>query len=194
MTSATMLLPSALICEDDGLQVVAIRTALLNAGYQVVGEAIEGRQAVEMANGLNPGLVLMDIKMPGLINGIAAVREILQTRSIPIVMLTAYSDDALVNAAIDAGACAYLVKPITSEQLLPAIKMAMARFQEMHEAADMNEALQTRKLVERANGIYREREQLADADAFRALQKISRDKRQTMKQTAVEIIRASESL
>ncbi|MCW3054573.1 MAG: response regulator [Chthonomonadales bacterium] len=196
MTSETMISSSALICEDDGLQVVAIRTALIKAGYQVIGEATEGRQAVEMAKDLKPDLVLMDIKMPGLISGIAAVREILQALPMPIIMLTAYSDDELIDAAIDAGACAYLVKPVTSEQLLPAIKTAMARFHDLQEAihasTEMNEALETRKLVERANGIYREQKQLSEADAFRALQKISRDKSQTMKQTAVEIIRMIE--
>jgi response regulator NasT len=177
---------------------MAIRKALVRAGYQVVGEAMEGRKAIELARELKPDLVLMDINMPGPVNGIAATREILQTDPMPIIMLTAYSDDESVNSALDAGACAYLVKPITSEQLLPAIKLAMARFQDLqealHETADMREALETRKLVEKAKGIYMQRRQLTENDAFRAIQKISRDKCQPMKQTALEIIKASELL
>jgi len=188
----------ALICEDEGVTVMQIRKALVRAGYQVVGEAMDGRKAVDLAKELRPDLVLMDINMPGPIDGIAATREILQTLPMPIIMLTAYSDDESVNAALDAGACAYLVKPITSEQLLPAIKLAMARFQDLqealHETADVKEALETRKLVERAKGIYMERKGLSEADAFRALQKLSRDKCQPMKQTAQEIIKASELL
>lgn len=197
MTSERSFPLNALICDDDGSQVMAIRAALLKAGYRVVGEASEGRQAVEMAKELKPDLILMDIKLPGLIDGIVAVQEIIQDLPVPIVMLTAYSDDELVNAAIEAGACAYLVKPISSEQLLPTVKMATARFQILKEAlkdsADVKEALETRQLVERAKEIYRERNQLSEADAFRALQTISRDKSQTLKQTAVEILQASES-
>lgn len=198
MTSEKSLPPSALICDDDGSQVMAIRAALLKTGYRVVGEASEGRQAVDMAKELQPDLVLMDIKLPGPISGIAAVQEILQVLPVPIIMLTAYSDDALVSAAIDAGACAYLVKPIGSEQLMPAVKMATARFQILKEAlqdsADVKEALETRQLVERAKAIYMEREQVSEADAFRALRIMSRDKSRALKQTAVEIIQSSENL
>lgn len=196
MTSQMSLPLSALICDDDGAQVLALRAALVKAGYQVVGEAAEGRQAVEMARELKPDLVLMDIKLPGPIHGIAAVQEIVQVFPVPIIMLTAYSDDALVNAAIEAGACAYLVKPISSEQLLPAVKVAMARFQALKAAlddsADVKEALETRQLVERAKEIYRERHHLSEADAFRALQRLSWNKSQALKQTAVEIIQAGE--
>ena len=198
MTSEKSLPPSALICDDDGSQVMAIRAALMKTGYRVVGEASEGRQAVDMAKELQPDLVLMDIKLPGPISGIAAVQEILQVLPVPIIMLTAYSDDALVSAAIDAGACAYLVKPIGSEQLMPAVKMATARFQILKEAlqdsADVKEALETRQLVERAKAIYMEREQVSEADAFRALRIMSRDKSRALKQTAVEIIQSSENL
>ncbi len=188
----------ALICDDDGAQVLAIRAALLKAGYRVVGEASEGRQAVEMAQELKPDLILMDIKLPGLINGITAVQEIVQNLRVPIIMLTAYSDAALVNGAIEAGACAYLVKPISGEQLLPAVNMAIARFQALKEAsedsADVKEALETRQLVERAKEIYMERRHLPEADAFRTLQRMSRAKSQGLRQTAVEIIQTSESL
>ncbi len=199
MTSETSTPPQrALICEDEGVTVMQIRKALMRAGYDVVGEAVEGRKAIDMAQALKPDLILMDINMPGPIDGIAATREILKHAPIPIIMLTAYSDDAYVDNALDAGACAYLVKPITSEQLLPAIKLAMSRFSTLQdairEATDMKDALETRKLVEKAKGILMQRRQLSEADAFRQVQKISRDKCQTMKITAQEIIKASELL
>ena len=188
----------ALICEDEGVTVMQIRKALVRAGYNVVGEAVEGRAAIQMAQDLKPDLILMDINMPGPIDGIAATREILQHQPVPIIMLTAYSDDNYVDSALDAGACAYLVKPITSEQLLPAIKLAIGRFHTLQtaidEATDLKEALETRKLVERAKGILMERQQLSESDAFRKIQKISRDKCQTMKLTALDIIKASEIL
>src|SRR5262249_23258044 len=111
-----------LICEDEGVTVMALRKALVRAGYEVVGEAVDGRSAIDMALSLKPDLILMDITMLGSTDGIVATREILQVMPIPIIMLTAYSDEDYVDAALDAGACAYLVKPITSEQLLPALK------------------------------------------------------------------------
>lgn len=198
MTPEALPIQRALICEDEGVTVMQIRKALVRAGYDVVGEAVEGRKAIEMAQELKPDLILMDINMPGPIDGIAATREILKHQPVPIIMLTAYSDDSYVDNALDAGACAYLVKPITSEQLLPAIKLAMSRFQALQdaikEATDIKDALETRKMVERAKGVLMDRRQLSESDAFRQMQKISRDKCQTMKVTAQEIIKASELL
>ncbi len=198
MTPEALPIQRALICEDEGVTVMQIRKALVRAGYDVVGEAVEGRKAIEMAQELKPDLILMDINMPGPIDGIAATREILKHQPVPIIMLTAYSDDSYVDNALDAGACAYLVKPITSEQLLPAIKLAMSRFQALQdaikEATDIKDALETRKMVERAKGVLMDRRSLSESDAFRQMQKISRDKCQTMKVTAQEIIKASELL
>lgn len=198
MTSEKATAQRALICEDEGVAVMAIRKALTRAGYEVVGEAVEGRQAIDLARDLKPDLVLMDINMPGPVDGIAATREILQNQPVPIIMLTAYSDNAYVDAALDAGACAYLVKPVTSEQLIPAIRTAIARFHTLQtalqEATDLRDALETRKLVERAKGILMDRRQLAESEAFHAIQKMSRDKCQTMRQTALDIIKASEIL
>lgn len=198
MTSMKAPLQRALICEDEGVTVMQLRKALVRAGYEVVGEAVEGARAIELAKQLNPDLVLMDINMPGSIDGIGATREILQNQAVPVIMLTAYSDDSYVDAALDAGACAYLVKPITSEQLLPAIRTATSRFHTLQtalqEATDLREALETRKLIEKAKGILMERRQMAESDAFYYIQKMSRDKCQTMKQTAQAIITASEIL
>jgi response regulator NasT len=183
----------ALICEDEGMTVMMLRRALLAAGYEVVGEAAEGGKCVELAREHKPDFILMDITMPGM-DGIEATRRIMQERPVAIIMLTAYSEGHNVTAALEAGACAYLVKPIESRQLVPAVKAAVARFEAFqaisNENNDLKENLETRKLVERAKGILMERAQLNEADAFRRIQKISRDRCQPMKQTALQIIQA----
>ena len=183
----------AMVCEDEGLTVLMLRQSLIRAGYEVAGETDNGARAVEMAKSLQPDFILMDINLPGM-NGIEAMRNIVNERPVPIIMLTAYSDSLVVEKAISAGACAYIVKPIVGEQLGPAVKTALARFDTMEsiqkENVDLKDALETRKLVERAKGILIDRMKLGEAEAFRKLQKISRDKCQTMKQTASEIIQA----
>lgn len=115
------------ICEDEGMVVMQLRNALRRAGHEVIGEAVEGTAGIELARSLKPDLILMDINMPGM-NGLDATRTILSEQAIPIVMLTAYGDDKSVQDAMDAGACAYLVKPITKDQLLPAVKTAVAQY------------------------------------------------------------------
>jgi response regulator NasT len=198
MASPTKPSQRALICEDEGVTVMQIRKTLVRAGYQVIGEAVEGRRAIDLARDLLPDLILMDINMQGPIDGITATREILQNHPVPIIMLTAYSDDAYVDAALDAGACAYLVKPITSEQLLPAIQAAIVRFQTLQtalqEATDLKEALETRKMVESAKSMRIERRQITESDAFLLIQKMSRDKSQTMRRTALDILKADDTV
>lgn len=183
----------ALICEDEGMTVMMLRRALQSAGYQVIGEAAEGSKCIELARELKPDFILMDINMPG-INGIEATRQITQEQSVAIIMLTAYSEGHNVNAAIEAGACAYLVKPIESRQLVPAVKAALARFEAFQdiskENTDLKDNLETRKIVERAKGILMERTGLSEAEAFRRIQKMSRDRCQPMKTTAQQIIQA----
>jgi response regulator NasT len=187
----------AIICEDEGVTVMQLKKGLQRAGYEVVGEAVEGGRGVELARELEPDFVLMDLTMPGM-DGITATRKIMEERPIPIIILTAYSDNQSVEAALEAGACAYLVKPIDSSQLIPAVITAIARFEMMEnvkrENTSVKDALETRKLVERAKGIVMERKKMTEAEAFRHMQKMSRDKCQTMKQTATEIINADSIL
>ncbi len=187
----------ALICEDEGVTVMQLRKALVRAGFEVVGEAVEGEEGVKLARECEPDFVIMDLNMPGL-DGIQATRRIMDERPTPVIILTAYSDDKSVDDALDAGACAYLVKPVASEQLIPAVKAAIARFDSMEQVRKENEnlkdALETRKMVERAKGIVMARKNIPEAEAFRHLQKISRDKCQTMKVTATEIINADNIL
>ena len=187
----------AIICEDEGVTVMQIKKGLQRAGYEVVGEAVEGGRGVELARELEPDFILMDLTMPGM-DGITATHKIMEERPVPIIMLTAYSDNESVERALEAGACAYLVKPIDSTQLIPAVITAIARFEMMEnvrrENATVKDALETRKLVERAKGIVMDRRTLSEADAFRHMQKMSRDKCQTMKATAQQIIEAASIL
>jgi response regulator NasT len=182
-----------LVCEDEGLTVLKLRRLLTAAGHTVVGEAKDGEECLAQSEQAQPDLVLMDIKMPGL-DGIETTRRLLEKRPVAVVMLTAYSDDETVRAATEAGACAYLVKPVNRCQLLSALHVAASRFAELEqlrrERQDLNEALEARKLVERAKGVLMDRAGLTEAEAFRRLQKASRDQRRPMKQLALEVIEA----
>lgn len=185
----------ALLVEDEGMTILLLQRALTAAGYEVVKAVADGEQAVRAAHELQPDFLMMDINMPRM-NGIDAARLITDERPVPIIMLTAYSDETLVREAISAGACAYLVKPVVIEQIAPAVRTALARFEVLEEAlrenTDLRDSLETRKLVERAKGVLSERLTLTESEAFRRLQKISRDKCQTLKLTALEIMRANE--
>ena len=187
----------AILAEDEGMTVLLLHRALTLAGYEVVKAVPDGEQAVLAARELAPDFLVMDINMPRM-SGIEAARQITLERPIPIIMLTAYSDQALVEEAIAAGACAYLVKPVVAEQVAPAVRTALARFDVLQETrreiTDLHDALETRKLVERAKGILALRLLLSEADAFRRLQKSARDKSLPLKQVALEIIRADELL
>ena len=186
-----------LVVDDEPMVRQTLRAVLERAGH-VVDEAEDGDDCLAAVRRARPDLILMDINMPGPVDGIEATRQILQNQPVPIIMLTAYSDNSYVDAALEAGACAYLVKPITSEQLLPAIRTAISRFQAnqqvVTENSELKDQLETRKKVERAKGILMERQNLSEADAFQAMQKRSRDRCQTMKVTAEEIINAAEIL
>jgi response regulator NasT len=189
--------PTILICEDDGLTTLRLRKALTGLGYKVVGEAKDGEEAVRLADSLAPSAILMDIHMPRM-DGIAATQSIMQSRPTPIVMITAYSDRELVDAALRAGASGYLVKPVSDEQIEPALRVALNKFAELRdltsEVSDLKEALEARKIVERAKGILMRRFQMPEDEAYRRLQKLSRDRRQPLKQTAEQVIAAAELL
>jgi response regulator NasT len=146
---------------------------------------------------LQPDAILMDVRMPKL-DGISATEQIMQARPTAIVMITAYNERELVDAALRAGASGYLVKPVSDEQIEPALKVALSRFGELRdlrgELSDLKQALEARKLVERAKGIFMRRFQLAEDEAYQRLQKLSRDRRQSLKETAQQVIAAVELL
>jgi response regulator NasT len=171
-----------------------LREALTEQGYLVVGEVGDGQSAVSMARELDPDVVLMDIKMPGL-DGIEAAQILTQEKIAPVVLLTAYSQRDLIERAKEAGVVGYLVKPFRESDLAPAIELALARFAEFRaleaEVDNLTEALETRKKVEQAKGILMEKQGMTEAEAFRKIQKMSMNTRKPMKEVAEAIILAN---
>lgn len=183
------------IADDEGVIRLGLRAILEEQGYQVVGEAADGRRALDLTAKLHPDLIFLDIKMPG-VDGLQAARALLQDRAVPVIVLTAYADREFVERAREAGVLAYLVKPVREGDLRPAIEMAMGRFREIQmlrgEIGDLEETLRTRKLVERAKGILMRRDGVDEAQAFARLQKQARDARKTMKEIAETILAGDE--
>ncbi len=180
-----------LIAEDETIIRLDLRGLLESNGFEVVGEARDGEEAVALARELEPDFVIMDVKMPRL-DGIEAARRILDERPIPIVMLTAYGQDELVSRAVEAGVFGYLVKPFRESDLLPAIKTARARHEELtalrEEAESLAEALVARKAIERAKGLLMEKEGLSEQDAFARLRKASQVSGRPLKVVAEAVV------
>jgi response regulator NasT len=176
-----------LIAEDEALIRLDLREMLEEEGFDVVGEAADGEQAVALATKLHPDLVICDIKMPKM-DGIQAAAQITEARIAPVVMLTAFSQRDLIERARDAGAMAYLVKPFQKRDLLPAIEMASSRFAEMRaleaEVTGLRERLEARKLIERAKGMLMTRHGLSEPEAFRWIQRAAMDNRTSMRAVA----------
>ncbi len=165
-----------LIAEDETIIRLDLRSLLEKNGFDVCGEAKDGEEAVLLARSLEPDVAIMDVKMPRL-DGIEAARKILDERPIPIVMLTAYGQEELVSRAVEAGVFGYLVKPFREQDLLPAIRTARARHEELsavrEEAESLAEALAARKAIERAKGILMAKEGLSEDEAFSRLRRAS---------------------
>jgi response regulator NasT len=179
------------VAEDESIIRIDIVETLRGYGYDVVGEAADGEAAVALATELRPDLVVMDVKMPKM-DGISAAEKLNQNRIAPVLLLTAFSQKELVERASEAGVVAYIVKPFTPADLLPAVEIALSRSAEMRaleaEVADMSERFETRKIVDIAKGILNEKMGLTEPEAFRWIQKASMDRRLTMKDVAVTII------
>lgn len=183
------------IADDESLIRMNLKETLVGLGYVVVGEAGDGVSAINLARELQPDLVVMDIKMPKL-DGIQAAKILTQEKISPVLLVTAYSDRELVDRARDAGVVNYVVKPFRDAELLPAIEIALARYQEFleieSEIVDLRETLETRKLVERAKGILMDNQGLKEAEAFRKIQQLSMNTRKPMKEIAQAILLAHE--
>ena len=183
--------PRIVVAEDEALIRLDLVEMLQEAGYDVVGQASNGEQAVELALDLIPDLVIMDVKMP-VMDGLSAADEIGKQRLCPVIMLTAFSQTELVERARDAGVMAYVVKPFTAADLTPAINIALSRWSELKElekeVADLGEALGTRKAVERAKGVLMKKLKLTESDAFRWIQKTAMDRRLGMREVAEAVI------
>ncbi|MCF8589209.1 ANTAR domain-containing response regulator [Gordonia liuliyuniae] len=179
------------VAEDDSLIRLDLIEMLREEGYEVVGEAPNGQIAVDLTEELLPDLVIMDVKMP-VRDGIDAASEIATKRLAPVVMLTAFSQREFVERARDAGAMAYLVKPFTQADLVPAIEVALSRYRELklleNEVADMSERFETRKLIEQAKGLLMAKQELTEPDAFRWIQRNAMDRRVTMKAVAQVVV------
>ena len=180
-----------LIAEDETIIRLDLRSSLEAAGFQVCAEARDGQEAVELARSALPDLAVLDVKMPRL-DGIEAARAILDERPIPIVMLTAYGQDEVVARAVEAGVFGYLVKPFRESDLLPAIRTARARFDELsvlrEEVETLQDALAARKAIERAKGLLMKKEGLSEQDAFARLRKASQLSGRPLKVVAEALI------
>jgi two-component system, response regulator PdtaR len=180
-----------LVAEDEALIRLDLAEMLAEAGYEVVGQASNGEQAVEMARDLTPDLVIMDVKMP-VMDGISAAEQIGAAKICPVVMLTAFSQTELVERARDAGVMAYIVKPFTAADLGPSIDIALSRWNEFKalekEIADLGERLETRKAVDRAKGVLMKKLKITEAEAFRWIQKTAMDRRLGMREVADAVI------
>ncbi|EFG06280.1 Two-component system response regulator [Streptomyces clavuligerus] len=183
------------IAEDEALIRLDLKEMLEEEGYAVVGEAGDGQRAVELAREHRPDLVILDVKMP-VLDGISAAEQIAAESIAPVLMLTAFSQRDLVERARDAGAMAYLVKPFSKSDVVPAIEMAVSRFTELKalekEVADLSLRLETRKLVDRAKSVLMTEYGLNEPAAFRWIQKTSMDRRLSMQQVAEAVIQDSE--
>ena len=183
------------IADDESIIRLDLKTLLEEMGNLVVGEAADGQKALELARAYKPDVVIMDIKMP-VMDGLDAAKIISDEKIAPVVLLTAYSQKDLIERAKEAGVFAYLVKPFQESDLMPAIEIAISRYLEMHEMetslGDLEQKLETRKIVDRAKGILMDKYKMDEADAFRRIQQQSMNQRRSMKEIAEAIIIAHE--
>lgn len=184
-----------LVAEDETLIRMDLVEMLREAGYEVVGEATNGQEAIELAESLRPDIAILDVKMP-VLDGISAAEQIINIA--PVLMLTAYSQRDLVERARDAGAMAYVVKPFTINDLIPSIEIAISRHLQMRtlsqEVANLHERLESRKLIDRAKGILMQALNLSEPEAFSWIQRAAMDRRITMKEVAEAVITPGTSL
>lgn len=183
------------IADDESIIRLDLKTLLEEMGHIVVGEAADGQRALELVRSLKPDVVIMDIKMP-VMDGLDAAKIISEEKIAPVVLLTAYSQKDLVERAKEAGVYAYLVKPFQESDLLPAIEIAISRYlgqQDLETAlGELEQKLETRKLVDRAKGILMDKYQMNETEAFRRIQQQSMNQRRTMKEIAEAVIIANE--
>lgn len=188
--------PRVVVAEDEALIRLDLVELLEEHGYEIVGQASDGEEAVRLANELEPDLIVMDVKMPKM-DGITAADKIAEDRICAVVMLTAFSQRDLIKRAKEAGAMAYVVKPFDASDVIPAIEIAMARFAEIRgvedEVMDLEERLESRKIVDQAKGILQASLDLTEPEAFRWIQKTAMDLRKSMREVAQGVIDHAES-
>ncbi|MBR1695294.1 MAG: response regulator [Selenomonas sp.] len=182
------------VADNESIIRLDLREMLEDAGHEVVGEAINGRKAVELTRMHRPDLVIMDIKMPEM-DGITAARKISEEKIAPVLLLTAFSQPEIVEKAKDSGVLGYLVKPVQESNLFPAIEIALSRWEEMQgmeeELGKLKDSLETRKTVDRAKGILMAAHRLTEQEAYRRMQQYAMTKRLSIKEVAEAIVRAA---
>jgi len=195
MTTESSAKYRILVAEDETLIRMDLVEMLQDAGYEVVAQASNGQEAIDFANEHKPDLAILDVKMP-VLDGISAAEKIISVS--PVLMLTAFSQKDLIDRANDAGAMAYVVKPFTINDLLPAIEISISRHRQMKsleaEVADLYERLETRKVIDRAKGILMNALNLSEPEAFSWIQRAAMDRRITMKEVAEAVINPSTTL
>lgn len=181
------------IADNESIIRMDLREMLAEQGHTIVGEAQDGKQALELTRKYRPDLVMMDIKMPNM-DGITAAKAIADEGISPVILLTAFSDSEIVNRAKDAGVLAYLVKPIREESISPAIEIALSRWQEMkeleRELEEAKDSLEFRKTLDRAKGILMDAHNISESEAYRRIQRYSMMKRKSIKEVAEAVVRA----
>src|SRR5947209_18566146 len=184
-----------IIADDEAIQRMDLKDVLTRQGYLVVGEAGDGASAVNLAREVHPDLVIMDIRMPD-VDGITAAETLTQEKIAPVLLLTAFGDQQLVERAKEAGVVNYIVKPLRESEVSPAIEVALARYNEFRvleeKTRTLSEKLETRKIVERAKGVLMEKQGLSAQEAFRKIQKASMNNRKSMREVAEAILLAND--
>lgn len=190
VTEKSIARPRVVVAEDEALIRLDLVELLTDQGYDVVGQAADGEEAVALARDLDPDVVVMDVKMPK-VDGITAADQITKERIAPVVMLTAFSQRELVERAVQAGAMAYVVKPFDASDVVPAIEVARARFDQLvgveGEVADLEDRLASRKAIDQAKGLLQEGG-MTEAEAFRWIQKTAMDLRKSMREVAEAVV------
>lgn len=190
VTEKSIARPRVVVAEDEALIRLDLVELLTDQGYDVVGQAADGEEAVALARDLDPDVVVMDVKMPK-VDGITAADQITKERIAPVVMLTAFSQRDLVERAVQAGAMAYVVKPFDASDVVPAIEVARARFDQLvgveGEVADLEDRLASRKAIDQAKGLLQEGG-MTEAEAFRWIQKTAMDLRKSMREVAEAVV------
>ena len=186
---------TVVVIDDRSEQRLILSKFLKISGHKVIGEGENGNEAIALAKKLKPDIMIMDVKMPEM-DGIEAAKKISSVSPLPIVLFTAKSDQRTIDRAKEAGIMAYLVKPVEEKEINPTIELAISRFQEFQalrqENLNLKETLEVRKIVEKAKGILMELDHISEKEAYRKIQKISMDKRISLKKVAAAIIMAHE--